>query len=64
MAGMLKARLPDLGLEKVEDRRSRQGRRWRLPVLLRAVLVGLASGRKSLAEVEQLTEEDGDRAHR
>ena len=54
---MLKARLPDLGLEKVEDRRRRQGRRWRLPVLLRAVLVGLASGRKSLAEVEQLTDE-------
>src|SRR5262245_23490841 len=56
MAGMFSARLPDLGLEKVEDPRRRQGRRWPLATLLRTVIVGMAAGRNSLAELESLTD--------
>lgn len=55
MAGMFNARLPDLGLEKIEDRRRRQGRRWPLDILLRTVIVGMAAGQRSLAELELLT---------
>lgn len=55
MAGMLSARLPDLGLEKVGDRRRRQGRRWPLPTLLRTVVVGMTAGMESLAQLEALT---------
>ena len=56
-AGFLKARLPELRLQDVHDNRSRQGRRWKLPVLLRSVLLGLMSGCKNLREIETLTEE-------
>jgi Transposase DDE domain len=52
---MLQARLPELGLEKVEDRRRRQGRRWPLATILRSVIVGLCGGCKGLAELECLT---------
>jgi predicted transposase YbfD/YdcC len=55
LAGMFKARLPDLELDKVEDRRRRQGRRWKLPTLLQAVIVGMAAGLDSLGELETLT---------
>ena len=56
IAGMLLARLPDLKLEKnVKDMRRRAGRRWRLPAVLRTVLVGIAGGAKSAADVEALT---------
>ena len=55
MAGMFKARLPELGLSQVEDRRRRQGRRWPLPTLLRSVIVGMAAGLGSLAQLEALT---------
>jgi predicted transposase YbfD/YdcC len=57
MAGMLKARLPDLRLEKVDDRRRRQGRKWQLPTLLRGVIVGMAAGLNSLADLEALTQD-------
>jgi hypothetical protein len=56
MAGMLAARMLDLKLYQVEDRRRRQGRRWSLEVALRMVLVGMAAGRQSVAEIEELTE--------
>jgi hypothetical protein len=58
IAGLLRSRLPELRLERVADPRSRRGRRWKhLPVLLRAVLVGLMAGCKALADVEALTDE-------
>jgi hypothetical protein len=57
IAGMLQARLPDLGLEKVEDRRRSRGKRWPLATILRTVIVGLCAGCKSLAELEALTED-------
>jgi len=55
VVGMLKARLPELGLDRVVDPRSLQGRRWPLGTLLRTVVVGLIAGCKSLADVELLT---------
>jgi hypothetical protein len=57
LAGMLKARLPEAQLDAVADPRAERGRRWPLPTLLRTVVVGALSGRKSLAEVESMTEE-------
>jgi len=52
MSGFLQARLPELGLEAVEDPRKRQGLRWVLAPMLRVVLLGLMAGKKSLAELE------------
>jgi hypothetical protein len=57
MAGLLKARLPEIGLGEVEDPRHRRGRRWPLQTLLTTVVVAMAAARKSLAETEKLTEE-------
>ena len=56
LLGMLRARLPELGLDQLEDPRSSQGQRWRLAPLLRAVLTGLLAGAHSLAETEWVTE--------
>ncbi len=47
MAGLLATRLPELDLEAVPDPRAREGR-LRLPQILRATLVGLMAGCKSL----------------
>jgi hypothetical protein len=55
MAGLLNARLPELRLEEVYDPR-RWYRRWALPQVLRAVLVGLMAGCNGLSELETLTE--------
>jgi hypothetical protein len=55
MAGLLKARLPELDLEAVPDPRAREGR-WSLAQILRAALVGLMAGCKSLWETEDLTD--------
>jgi hypothetical protein len=55
VAGLLRARLPELDLEGVPDQRAREGR-WSLGQILRATLVGLMSGCRSLWEAEQLTE--------
>ena len=55
IAGMLAKRLPDLGLEEVEDRRRGSGIDWPLPTIMRTVIVGLCCGCKSLAELEELT---------
>jgi hypothetical protein len=55
VAGLLAARLPELDLEEVPDPRAREGR-WKLPQILRATLLGLMAGCRSLWEAEQLTE--------
>ena len=55
LAGMLKARLPELKLRAVSDPRRYVGK-WRLKRLVRAMLLALMSGAKSLAEMEELTE--------
>lgn len=55
VAGLLAARLPELDLEGVPDPRAREGR-WALPQILRATLLGLMGGCRSLWEAEQLTE--------
>jgi hypothetical protein len=57
MLGMLQARLPDARLDRVKDPRGVRGQRWVLAVLLRAVLVALIAGCKSLAQAEALTAE-------
>lgn len=58
IAGVLRSRLPELGLDQVPDPRHRRGQRWKhLSVLLRAAVVGLVAGRKSTAETEALTDE-------
>ena len=54
MAGLLSARLPELGLAEVPDPRAREGR-WRLAQILQATLLGLMGGCRSLWEAEQLT---------
>jgi hypothetical protein len=55
MAGLLASRLPELDLEAVPDPRAREGR-WGLPQILRATVVGLMAGCKSLWETEDLTD--------
>lgn len=55
LVGLLRARLPELGLEQVQDPRSRRGRRWSLGSLMTSVIVGVVCGRRSLAETETLT---------
>ncbi|HTP27798.1 MAG TPA: ISAs1 family transposase [Anaeromyxobacteraceae bacterium] len=54
VAGLLRARLPELHVEGVPDPRAREGR-WTLAQILRATLVGLMAGCRSLAETERLT---------
>jgi len=54
MAGLLAARQPELGLEGVPDPRAREGR-WSLAQILRATLLGLMAGCRSLSETEALT---------
>ena len=55
MAGLLQARLPELGLDEVPDPRSREGC-WSLGQILRATLLGVLAGCGSLAETEALTD--------
>ncbi len=55
MAGLLRARLPELELEGVPDPRAREGR-WSPAQILRAALVGVLAGCRSLSETEGLTE--------
>lgn len=57
MIGVLAARLPEARLDRVNDPRGLRGRRWALPILLRAVLVAMVAGCKSLALAEALTAE-------
>jgi hypothetical protein len=55
VAGLLAARLPELALEDVPDPRAWEGR-WKLSQILRATLLGLMAGCRSLSESEALTE--------
>lgn len=57
VVGMLAAGMAQLPLTEMKDPRARRGRRWSLSPLLSAVMVGMAAGCKSLAEVEALTAE-------
>lgn len=57
MVGVLAARLPEARLDLVKDPRGLRGRRWPLFILLRAVLVAMVAGCKSLALAEALTAE-------
>jgi hypothetical protein len=57
MLGALTARLPETRLDRVKDPRGMRGRRWVLETLLRAVLVALVAGCKSLSQAEALTAE-------
>ena len=52
--GLLAARLPELDLDAVVDPRAREGK-WSLAQILRATLVGLMAGCRSLWEAERLT---------
>jgi hypothetical protein len=54
LAGLLAVRLPEVDLEAVPDPRAREGR-WAFGQILRATLVGLMAGCKSLWETEDLT---------
>jgi hypothetical protein len=44
-----------IDFRKVEDPRGLQGRRWSLAVLLKSVIIAMASGQKSLADLEDTT---------
>lgn len=55
ITGWLVTRLGEIPLGEMTDERRAQGRRWSLPVLLTALLVGLLAGCRSLAQVEVLT---------
>jgi hypothetical protein len=57
MTGVLKARLPDAELHRVDDPRRQQGQRWALATILGAVEIAMLAGCKSLAEMEALTAE-------
>lgn len=57
MVGMLASRLPEAQLGEVDDPRDARGKRWPLAALLRAVVVGVAVGCKSLGQTEALTAE-------
>ncbi len=49
VVGLLRARLPELGLEEVPDPRAREGR-WSLAQILQATLLGLMAGCRSLSD--------------
>ena len=58
IAGLLKARLPETGLEALPDHRQRRGRRWkRIGLLMRVPLLAMLAGLRSFAEAESLTAE-------
>ena len=55
LAHLLAVRLADARLDEVRDDRDPRGKRWTLGVLLKAVVVGMASGAESLADTEAVT---------
>jgi len=59
MAGVIKARLPDLKLDSVKDPRKARGKRWKLDVLLKTSVTAMACRCKSLAQTEDLSKEMG-----
>lgn len=58
LAGMLHARMPEAGFEKVVDPRPDDGRKkWKLTGILRGAVAGIAAGAQSCAETEALSSE-------
>ena len=58
LAGMLHARIPEAGLEKVADPRPDDKRKkWKLEPMLRGAVAGVATGAQSCGETEALTSE-------
>ena len=55
IAGWIAKYFSDPLLKRIEDPRKKQGQRWSCLPLIKAVLLGLASGCKGLTEVEELT---------
>lgn len=55
LVGMLTARLPDAALARVFDPRCAPYTKWRIGEVLRAVVVAITAGCRSLAEAEALT---------
>src|SRR5688572_24337087 len=55
LIGLLTVRLPECNFAELPDPRGMRGRRWRMPTILNAVIVGMAAGCKSLANLEELT---------
>lgn len=57
MAGIIKTRFAETGLNQVSDPRRAQGKRWSLATVLKACLAGIMAGCKSLAQTEAMTNE-------
>ena len=57
MAGIIKTRFAETGLDQVPDPRRAQGKRWSLATVLKTCLAGMMAGCKSLAQTEALTNE-------
>lgn len=57
MAGIIKTRFAETGLDQVSDPRRAQGKRWSLATVLKTCLAGMLAGCKSLAQTEALTNE-------
>jgi len=55
LVAFLQKRLSQIDFKRVQDPRGRQGKRWPLTVLLKSVIVGMASGQMSLADLEDIT---------
>lgn len=55
IVGNFSHRLTEAELDKVEDRRDPRGRKWRIGLVLKAVVLGMLAGAKSLADLEDLT---------
>ncbi len=55
ICGFLSVRQSRLHFDRVPDHRDRRGRRWKLDTLLFSTLLGVMTGQKSFADVEQLT---------
>lgn len=57
LVSFFKSRLSELNLGDFPDHRDAQGKRWKVEALLSAALLGLASGKNNLKEVEHMTQE-------
>jgi hypothetical protein len=57
LVGALSKRLDELDLEDVQDERDPRGKTWSLATVLRAVMLGMAAGAKSCADLEALTDD-------
>ena len=62
--GLLRARLPEIGLDRVADQRRQASIRWPLGVILKTTVVAMVAGCKSLADLEALTEDMSRAARR